>query len=217
MEAPMKTTRAVAAIVAVGVLGGCGISLSPTRDSWYAEHYFIMQKFEQDAYKSLGPNGRAEFQKLFWESRPDLVKKAFSDRLAYIGQNFKNENSSQPWNTDRARIFLLAGPPASIERAANDNWAMRTGQGTGAAGVSDRSGEDIQATTLEVWTYPFDRFFVVYRFGFQPPNKWRTVSMGSSGGSRNFGDFELQCKIEYWSPADPEAYKLKLEDLKAIK
>jgi GWxTD domain-containing protein len=197
---------------------GCGVSLSPTRDSWYAQHYFIMQKFEQDTYKSLTPNGRLEFQKIFWDARSDLVKKQWDERMDYIVKNYKSENSAQPWNTDRARVYLLAGNPASIERKQNDQWGMQVAQGAGQSGGTDaRSGEDIQATTLEVWTYPFDRFFVTYSFSFQAPNKWKTASMGSTGGSRVFGQFETQNKVEFWGPSDTTSYPAKLEALKAVK
>ncbi|MBM3311605.1 MAG: GWxTD domain-containing protein [Candidatus Aminicenantes bacterium] len=214
----MKSPKFI--LLALAALGtaGCGMSMSPSRDSWYAQHYFIMQKFEQDAYKKLAPNGRLEFQKLFWESRSDLVKKDFAARMEYISQNFKKENFSQPWNTDRARVYLLAGPPASIDYRQNDAWGMQVGQGAGQAGVTtDRSGEDIQATSFEVWTYPFGQYFVYYSFSFQPPSKWKSASMGSNGGSRVFGQFEIQNKAEYWSPRDVEGYKQKLEELKAVK
>jgi GWxTD domain-containing protein len=207
------------AVLAMGAfaLGACALSLAPSGDSWYAQHYFIMQKYEQDLYKGLTPNGRLEFQKLFWDARSELEKKDFQTRMAYIEQQFRKENSAQPWNTDRARVYLLAGPPASIEYRQNDNWVTQIAQGAGAAGVNDRSGEDIQATTYEVWTYPFGQYFVYYSFAFQPPNKWKAAAMASSGGSRVFGQFEIQNKVEYWGPGDIEGYKAKLEALKTVK
>jgi len=213
----MNYRRIVGAAMAILATGACGVALSPTRDSWYAQHYFIMQKFEQDVYKSLTPNGRLEFQKLFWDTRSELVKKQWDERMDYITKNFKNENSAQPWNTDRARVYLLAGSPASIDHKQNDNWITQMGQGAGAVGVDSRSGENIQADTLEVWTYPFDRFFITYSFSFQPPSKWKASGMGSSGGSRVFGQFEIQNKVEDWGPVDDEGYKAKVEALKAVK
>jgi GWxTD domain-containing protein len=213
----MYHRKIVGAVMVILATGACGVSMSPIRDNWYAQHYFVMQKFEQDVYKSLTPNGRLEFQKLFWDTRSELVKKQWDERMEYIVQNFKNENSAQPWNTDRARVYLLAGRPASIDHKLN-NWVAQMGQGTGqSGGVDARAGEDIQADTLEVWTYPFDRFFITYSFSFQPPNKWKSSGMGSSGGSRVFGQFEIQNKVEYWAPADAEGYKAKLEALKAVK
>jgi len=217
----MKNARVVSLIAALAVAAACGFHMSPSRDSWYAQHYFVMQKYEQDAYKSLTAAGRLEFQKLFWETRSDLVKKDFAERMEYISQNFKKENFSQPWNTDRARVYLLAGPPASIDYRQNDAWGMSIAQGAGQGGqagvTSDRSGEDIQATSFEVWTYPFGQYFVYYSFSFQPPSKWKTASMGSNAGSRVFGQFEIQNKVEYWSPRDVEDYKKKLAALKDIK
>ena len=41
--------------------------------------------------------------------------------------------------------------------------------------------------------------------------------MGSNCGSRVFGQFEIQNKVEYWSPRDVEGYRQKLEDLKTVK
>jgi GWxTD domain-containing protein len=214
----MNKAKFVSLVLAALVLAGCGISMSPSRDSWYAQHYFIMQKYEQDVYKRLTPNGRLEFQNFFWDARSALVKKEFAARMEYIAQNFKKENFSQPWNTDRARVYLLAGSPASIEYRQNDDWGTRLGQGGGQFGVAtDRSGEDIQATTFEVWTYPFGQYFVYYTFSFQPPSKWKSASMGSNGGSRVFGQFEIQNRVEYWSPTDVEGYKAKIENLKTIK
>ncbi|MBM3293713.1 MAG: GWxTD domain-containing protein [Candidatus Aminicenantes bacterium] len=217
----MTSAKIVPLFVAAAVAAGCGVRMSPSRDSWYAQHYFIMQKFEQDAYKGLSAAGRLEFQNFFWASRSGLVKKDFAARMEYIAQNFKKENMAQPWNTDRARVYLLAGPPASIDYRQNDAWGMTVSQGAGQGGqagvTSDRSGEDIQATSFEVWTYPFGQYFVYYSFSFQPPSKWKTASMGSSGGSRVFGQFETQNKVEYWSPEDAEDYKKKLAALKDIK
>jgi GWxTD domain-containing protein len=143
----------------------------------------------------------------------------FDKRLAYIEQTFRRKNSAQPWNTDRARVYLLNGNPASIEYSQNDNWAMQTGGGaaaSGAAGINSRSGEDIQANTMEVWSYPFQQYLVAYAFTFQPPNKWKAVTM-TAGGARFIGDLEQMNKMNQWGPKDLDAYVRKLDELKAIR
>jgi hypothetical protein len=137
--------------------------------------------------------------------------------LAYIEPTFKNENSAQPWNTDRARIYLLNGRPAGVEQRQNDFWASGVTIPGGQAGVTqDRSGEDIQGRTLEVWSYPFDRQVVMYGFSFSPPNKWVQVQISASGG-RYIQALERRSRVETWGPTDEEAYKAKLNELKSVK
>jgi GWxTD domain-containing protein len=206
-------------LLAVGFsLFGCGASMLPSKDSWYAQHYFIMQKFERDIYRGLSNNGRLEFQKVFWAERSPAAKAEFDKRIAYCEEAFRRENAKQPWNTDRARIYLLNGRPASIEYAQNDNWAMQSVTGTaasGAAGVNSRAGEDIQANTLEVWSYPFEQYLISYGFNFQPPNKWLAITM-TAGGSRFIGQLETMSRTSTWGPKDPDGYARKLEELKTI-
>lgn len=213
----MKITKIASLVLAASCFIACGMNMLSSHDPWYAQHYFLMQDYERNTYRSLSENGRLEFQKMFWEARSPEAKKLFDARMDYIVQNFKNENFKQPWNTDRARVYLLNGNPASIERSQNDSWGSTIRQpGTGTAGMTSRSNEDIQATTLEVWTYPFDRFVVVYGFSFDQPNKWRAAVM-TAGGSRYIGEFELRNKMETWGALDPDSYFRKLEALKTIK
>jgi GWxTD domain-containing protein len=213
----MKATKIIALILVGSFLAACGVNMLPSRDPWYAQHYFVMQDYERSAYRALSDNARLEFQKLFWEARSPEVKKLFDARMDYIAANFKNENFKQPWNTDRARVYLLNGNPASIEYSQNNDWSMTFHQGSSTASVAtSRSGEDIQATTLEVWSYPYDRFIVNYGFYFDPPNKWRAVTM-SAGGARFIGELELNNKMAVWGALNPDAYFRKLEELKTIK
>jgi GWxTD domain-containing protein len=210
---PRKTI--VLGLIVLGAVAGVLNALP--KDSWYAQHYFLMQDYERKAYKGLSANGRLEFQKVYWEFRSPAQKEEFDRRIAYIMPTFKNENSSQPWNTDRARIYLLNGRPAGVEQRQNDFW---TGQVTpigGQANVNtDRTGEDIQGRTLEVWSYPFERQVVAYAFSFQPPNKWVQVQISASGG-RYIQGLEKRSRIQTWGPSDEDAYKAKLAALKAVK
>jgi len=195
----------------------CGLSTMPSKDSWYAQHFFIMQDFEREAYRSLSPAGKLAFQQLFWEVRPAEAKEEFDSRMGYIEQNYKRENFEQPWNTDRARVFLLNGPPAHIEQHINDSWTTMVRQGGGGViSADERTGEDIGAATLEVWAYNFKNQIVYYGFIFQAPNKWKQVSL-SVGGYRYMGELELDNRVKTYGAIDEEGYKRKIDELKALK
>ncbi len=109
---PRKTI--ILGLFVLGIAAGI-VDALPKKDTWYTRHYFLMQDYERKAYKGLSDNGRLEFQKVYWEFRSPAVKEEFDRRMAYILPTFKNENSSQPWNTDRARIYLLNGRPARLD------------------------------------------------------------------------------------------------------
>jgi len=205
-------------ILGLIVLGAMAVVLNALpKDSWYTQHYFLMQDYERKAYKKLSDNGKLEYQKIYWEFRSPAVKEEFDRRMAYILPTFKNENSSQPWNTDRARIYLLNGRPAGVDQKQNDAWTTSRTFPGGAAGLNtDRSGEDIQGSTLEVWSYPYERHVCEYAFSFQPPNKWVQVQISASGG-RYIQGLENRSRAQTWGPMDEDAYKAKLEELKSVK
>ena len=119
----MNTRKIVCLLLMIATAAACGASMLPSHDEWYARHYFIMQKFENDAYKAMAPDARLKFQDLFWAARSPAVKKEFETRMAYIENEFKNENAKQPWNTDRARVYLLNGSPGSRDYTTDDRWA----------------------------------------------------------------------------------------------
>jgi len=193
-------------------LSGCGINLVPSKDDWYAKHYYIMQDFEWKLYKELSPTARLEFQKMFWEVRTPEAKAEFDKRVEYCMKAYKKENSRQPFNVDKAHVFLLNGAPVQIEYDQNTNWTMQ-----GAVVASDRSGEDVAANTAEVWTYRYGQWLVKYVFAFRPPNEWKLVSQSAVGDSRYLGQFELENKNDLYGIKDLDEYKQKLEALKAIK
>jgi GWxTD domain-containing protein len=198
-------------------LGACGISLVPSKDDWYAMHYYIMQDFEWKLYKDLSPAARLEFQKLFWASRSPEAKQEFDNRVAYTMKAYKKENSRQPYNVDRAHVYLLNGSPVHIELSQNDNWATRMTQGVGVnASVNDRSNEDVSANTLEVWTYPYDKYLIRYTFYFRSPNEWR-LDQAAFSGNRYMGALEEDNKLGLFGVTNPGEYKAKLEQLKSIK
>lgn len=204
-------------VLALLILESCGINFLPSKDVWYAQHYFIMQDFERAAYKALSVEGKKEFQSLFWEARRPESKNVFLARLDFIMKAFKKENSRQPWNTDRSRVYLLNGNPESIEYKQNDYWAMQVQE---AAGVSyqatDRSKEDVQARTAEVWTYRYDKYLIEYVFNFIPPSEWK-LSPATFSGNRYLGEFENWSKKQTYAIIDIDRYTADLENLKKIK
>jgi len=206
----------------VGLLASCGLQMSPSKDPWFAQHYYIMQDYETAAYKALAPAAKLEFQTLFWQVRAPASKQEFDKRMAFILETFKRENARQPWNTDRARVYLLNGNPAQIEYKQNDAWAMGSG-GAGAAGaptrgaqgVDDRGGEDVSANTSEEWTFRYQNFLVKYTFQFSRPNSW-VMRQENIESNRYLGALELQNKQQLYGILDEKVYREKLEALKAI-
>jgi GWxTD domain-containing protein len=211
----------LAAIFAAAVLtAGCSAGLMPTKDVWYTQHYYIMQKFEQDAYRKLSDAAKPRFQALFWEARSPEAKKLFDSRMEYILKTFGKENRSQPWNTDRSRVYLLNGSPANIDYKQNTAWAMQAGLAagnvgsTGAAGT-ERSNEDVQAMTSEVWTYPHKDHLIEYTFNFAQPNEWRMQIRADQ--NRYLGELELYNRQAVFGPVNPQDYQAKIEALIAVK
>jgi GWxTD domain-containing protein len=207
------------ATLLLGIVGttGCSANLMPSRDVWYSQHYYIMQQFEQETYKKLSEPARAQFQVLFWESRDPKVKALFDSRMEFINRTFAKENHSQPWNTDRARIYLLNGSPANIDYQQNTSWAMQTGGGAGqgVAGGNDRSGEDVNAMMAEVWTYPMKEHLIYYTFAFRQPNEWRLEMRLDQ--NQYLGELELFNRQEVFGPLNLEEYKAKIEALLEVK
>ncbi len=200
------------------MLVGCGISLVPSKDVWYSQHYYIMQDYEWKIYKSLSAAGQLEFQKLFWEARSPGSKKEFDQRVEYCTQTFKRENSKHPYNVDRAHVYLLNGRPDQIEYSQNDAWANQVGSGvpTKFTSVNDRTNEDVSANNAEVWTYRYDKFLIQYVFVFQSPSTWK-MNQAVFSGNRYVGAFELQNKEDFFGPVNEDKYKAKLEEFKKIK
>jgi GWxTD domain-containing protein len=175
----------------------CGIRLEPSKDVWYSQHYIVMQDFEKDIYVKLFAEAKVQFQNRFWAFRSPAAMGEFETRLSYVMTAFKRENSQQPWNTDRARIYLLNGSPVSIDYQEN-SYA--------------RSNEDIGARSGEAWTYTYDKYLVTYLFTFRKPAEWRLLDRMT--GNQFRGELEARSREEDYGISDLEAYKAELEKLK---
>jgi len=218
----MNIRKIAALVIAASLLAACGINLIPSKDDWYAMHYYVMQDYEWQTYKALGPTARLEFQKTFWSVRSIYAKDEFDKRVEYCLKNYKRENSRQPFNVDRAHIYILNGPPAQVSFAANDAWGATSATptsasgGTFSTGISDRTNEDVSANSAELWMYPIGNRLVNYVFQFRSPNSW-TLQQSSADEGRYRGQLELGNKNGFYAVEDVAAYKQKLEALKAIK
>jgi len=175
----------------------CGIRLEPSKDAWYSRHYIVMQDFEKDIYVKLSAEAKAQFQNGFWAFRSTAARGEFETRLSYVMMAFKRENSQQPWNTDRGRIYLLNGSPVAIDYQEN-SYA--------------RSDEDIGARSGEVWTYTYGKYLVSYLFSFSKPAEWRLLDRMT--GNQFRGELEARSREEDYGISDLEAYKAELEKLK---
>jgi GWxTD domain-containing protein len=201
-----------AVLISVLALVANGISAIPKKDAWYTQHYIIMQDFERKAYRALSAEGRKAFQDLFWAARTQEGRGKYLARLEYVNKTFWKENSKQPWNTDRARVYLLNGSPASIEYDQNVNW---TGPVPGqAATATSRNNEDVAADRTELWIYPYDKYFIRYTFIFVMPNSWRITQ---TTGSRYLGELEEFNKTVTFGIVDIEKYKQDLAGLDKTK
>jgi GWxTD domain-containing protein len=203
-EQKIATGPALWLIAAALVPASCGISLAPSRDTWYTQHYMIMQDFEKSLYAKLGPEGKTGFRRLFWAFREPGSRMEFGARLRWVSTAFKRENARQPWNTDRGRIYLLNGNPVSVEYKENDNWADPTLAG-------DRSREDIGTRLGETWTYQYDKFLVYYSFQFRKPNEWRLSDRMT--GNQYRGGLETWNRDLAFGIKDLGAYKAELAKL----
>lgn len=200
----------------------CSVKLMPSRDPWYAKHYFIMHDFEWDVYKALSPEGKIQFQELFWKVRDPKAKALFENRLEFVTKTFKTESRSTPWNTDRGRVYLLNGNPAEVRYAEDTNLGgiavvPTGGEGGGVlGGVNvDKSSQDIGARQAELWVYPYQSYRITYQFNFSQPRQWKLSPKMSESSFRE--ELELYNRQVTYGIVDAKKYREQLEELKKIK
>jgi len=201
-----------AAFVFLALAAGCSLNTMPTKDVWFTQHYPIMQDFERTAYRSLSEKGKADFQSLFWSFRTATAKDTFDARMAYVKQTYARENSRQPWNTDRARVYLLNGTPASVDFDQNTSFNLTNLPGE-VNPATDRTKEDVDAVRAEVWLYPFEKYRITYTFLFVKPSQWK---MGPTN-DRRLGELENFSKTVVFGVTDEAKYKEALAALETKK
>jgi len=209
---------AACALLILVLLTSCGISMMPTKDAWYGQHYSIMLDSERTIYRALSETGKKGFQDLFWAARDPESRTIFQERLNYIMTAFRRENARQPWNTARGRIYLLNGSPAAVDIDQNANWGIQLTQGGATTGASstDRSNEDVQANRAEVWTYSFQNQYVKYVFVFISPNEWK-ISAAAVAGNQYINALENFGKTVTFGVRDPATYQRDVEALEKKK
>jgi GWxTD domain-containing protein len=211
----LSAAAAVLLLAGIMTTAGCGVSMMPTKDTWYTQHYYIMQVFERDIYRHLSDTAKAEYQAYFWQARRPEAKQLFDKRMEFVMKTYAKENRNQPWNTDRGRVFLLNGSPASIDYKQNTEWAGGVREGGGITGATERVGEDVQAMMNEVWTYQHAGQTIYYTFSFVVPNEWRMqIRMDQN---RFLGELEQYNRSVVFGPMNPEEYRNKVESLRDVK
>jgi GWxTD domain-containing protein len=205
-----RVPLALAAIfLSVLSLPARGVGALPKKDAWFTQHYIIMQDFERKAYRKLSAEGKIAFQERFWAVRTSDARATFQARMEYVKKNFWKENNQQPWNTDRSRVYLLNGSPASIDVDQNASWSS-VGLPNEMRQVTDRSNEDVAANRAEVWTYQYDKYLIKYTFAFVQPYQWKITQ---TTGSRYLGELENYNKTVTFGIVDLERYKQDLAGL----
>ena len=205
-----------ASLLIIFLFASCGINAIPTKDVWFTQHYTIMQDFERQAYRTISDAGRLGFQDLFWKHRSEQARATFATRLEYVKKIYWKENSQQPWNTDRARVFLLHGEPAAIDFDQNVDFALSVLPGDTGNVSSDRSTEDIQANRAEIWTYSYDKYLIKFVFVFVKPTSWRMYQSALTN-NRYLGEFDEADKTVTFAVSDLEGYKREIAGLEKRK
>jgi GWxTD domain-containing protein len=113
---------------------------------------YIITPAERKAFDQLQTNGeREQFIEEFWARRnpdPNSEANSFKDdfyrRVAYANEHF---SSGIPgWRTDRGRIYIMWGPPASVESHPSGGAYNRP---------SNEGGGETSTYPFEDWTYRY--------------------------------------------------------------
>lgn len=98
--------------------------LAPKYRDWLKLVSYIITDQERDVFLKLKRDSdREAFIEAFWKMRdptPGTPENEFKEeiikRFEYANINFKRGSSREGWQTDMGRIYIILGPPASIER-----------------------------------------------------------------------------------------------------
>jgi len=113
---------------------------------------WIITDEERAAFKQLSNDEeRDQFIEQFWLRRdptPDTVENEYKEehyrRIAYANEHFASGISG--WRTDRGRIYIIFGPPDSIESHPSGGYYQRP---------MDEGGGSTSTYPFEVWTYRY--------------------------------------------------------------
>ncbi len=139
---PRPSSRAAAAILALLVAAGAAgggqkakpESLAPTYREWLDLTSYIMTGKERDVFLELGHDRERDvFIEAFWRIRdptPGTPANEFREehlkRFAEANRRYRYDASRPGWMSDRGRMHIILGPPASIEPIAGSSELVPT-------------------------------------------------------------------------------------------
>lgn len=134
--------RSVIIVLFLFLLAGCGTSPLTYAERTLNDLYPILSPIEEYRLESLSDSAAVDlFVEQFWmradtveESGCSISRTEYNERVAYANTHFPDR-----WGrSDRKKIYLLYGPPSSVERREANNFAV---------------GSAVPAKSLEVWLY----------------------------------------------------------------
>jgi len=98
--------------------------LAPKYRDWLKLVDYIITDQEREVFLKLNRDSdREAFIETFWKMRDPTpgtpeneYKEEIVKRFEYANTNYKRGSSREGWQTDMGRIYIILGPPASIER-----------------------------------------------------------------------------------------------------
>ena len=127
--------------------------LSKTYKKWLEEDVrWIITNEERAAFKQLSNDDeRDQFIEQFWLRRdptPDTVENEYKEdhyrRIAYANEHFAA--GVQGWRTDRGRIYIMYGPPDSIDTHPSGGYYQRP---------FEEGGGSTSTYPFETWNYRY--------------------------------------------------------------
>ncbi|MBC7364251.1 MAG: GWxTD domain-containing protein [Candidatus Aminicenantes bacterium] len=99
-------------------------SLNPKYQEWFKLVYYIILPQEKEVFLKLNNDRERDlFIETFWNMRDPTpgtpeneYKEEIIKRFNYVNKTFKRGSTREGWQTDMGRIYMILGPPESIER-----------------------------------------------------------------------------------------------------
>ncbi len=98
--------------------------LAPQYREWLKLTRYIIHEKEREVFMQLISDfERNVFVESFWKQRDPTpgtpqneYKEEISERFIYVNKHFSRETTREGWMTDRGSIYMILGPPVSIDR-----------------------------------------------------------------------------------------------------
>jgi GWxTD domain-containing protein len=124
-----------AAVASAAVPAGQKISekdLPAQYQEWLKLVAYIIQPVERDVFMKLtSDRDRDIFIEMFWKQRDPTpgtpeneYKEEMVKRFQYVNRQFGRSSVREGWRTDMGRIYMILGPPASIERFESSSFLV---------------------------------------------------------------------------------------------